>query len=115
MNIKVLLKTVPLKNYLIFSFALPLLLIGVIVVLHGFIPPQLPLFYGLPTGESQLTSSWGILTAPVTSIAISVVNLFIVSRVENVFYKKVLVISSFLIATLVTITILKIIFLVGLF
>lgn len=115
MNIKTLLNAVPLKNYLIFSFILPLALIGVIVALHGFIPPQLPLFYGLPTGESQLASSWGILIAPATSIVISVVNLAIIFRVENVFYKRILVVSSFLIATLVTITVVKIIFLVGLF
>lgn len=115
MNVKNLWGKVVLKKYAIAGLTLSLLSAALILIFKGILPPQVPLFYGLPVGEGQLTSYWGFFLAPAASLIISIANIFISSQVSDSFYKRVLIISAFFISVLVTITTIKIIFLIGFF
>ncbi len=105
----------PLKSFASSSFAINLALILIIVLLKGFLPPEVPLFYGKPVGEMQLTSALGLLIAPVASILITLINISLNFWVKDLFAKKILIISAFFVSVLTAITVLKIIFLVGFF
>lgn len=86
-----------------------------ILVFKSLLPPVVPLFYGRPFGESQLVPVLTLFFAPITSIVITFVNSGLAILTEDVFSKKILVSGAFLLSLLITITVLKIIFLVGFF
>ena len=115
MNVKRTWEKVVLKNYAIGGVSLALISALLIFLFKGNLPPQVPLFYGLPVGEAQLTGYWGFLIAPGASLLITIVNIFISTLIADTFYKRVLIVSSFFVSILVAITVLKIIFLVGIF
>lgn len=98
----------------------PILAINLVVILLVFaaksvLPPLVPLFYGLPTGEEQLASSTFLITPALTSIAVVLVNAFLARVVKNNFLQRVLLGISWATAALSTITIIRIIWLVGAF
>ena len=93
---------IPLKNFILFSIMLSVLGIFFIFLLQANLPPEVPLFYGLPEGEEQLTSS-ARLVIPLT--------LFL----RNSFLQKTLVLVSFAISILSFLTTLRIVLLVGSF
>lgn len=103
------------KNYVYLSVALNIFTVLVILVFKKEIPPIVPLFYGRAIGESQLVSLSGLLIAPGVSLFITILNLFLSSISNDLFLKKIYVAASFLISLLTTITVVKIIFLVGFF
>lgn len=113
MNIKSLWGKVVLKNYALGGIFLSLSSAALIFLFKGKLPPQVPLFYGLPVGEAQLTPFWGFFIAPAVLLLIIFVNIFLSIIVSDNFYKRILIISSFFVSILVAITTLKIIFLVG--
>jgi hypothetical protein len=115
MNIKSLWAKVVLKNYVIAGASLSLLSAVLILLFKGILPPQVPLFYGLPVGEARLASTLGFLIAPGVSFLIVIINTLASVFVSDLFYKKTLIISSFFVSILVIITVLKVIFLVGTF
>lgn len=86
-----------------------------IIVLKGFLPPIVPLLYGNPTGSGQLVPTLGLIIAPGISLIIIVINIILSLTVKNDFLRKTLAISTLLISVLTTITIIKIILLVGYF
>jgi hypothetical protein len=108
-------KDLPYKNFIYASLALNVVVAIAIFLLKGFLPPVVPLFYGLPIGADQLVPTLGILTAPAAGIVISVVNIIISHLTNDLFLKKALVISSIFVTILITITITKIVLLVGFF
>jgi len=105
----------PFKSLASSSFAINLALILIVVLLKDILPPEVPLFYGKPVGEMQLTSALGLLIAPIAAIFITVINIALNFWVRDLFAKKILIISAFFVSVLTAITILKIIFLVGFF
>lgn len=86
-----------------------------ILVARGYLPPVVPLLYGRPLGESQLVPTLGLVIAPAVALGISVLNIFLSVFIQESLTKKILIISGFLVSILSTITILKIILLVGFF
>lgn len=106
---------VPLKSYIYLSLGVTLLTSVAALILRNLLPPEVPLFYGKPTGEEQLTSSLGLLIAPAVSLLVTILNTALSTLVENPFLKNVLIISALFVSLLTGITIFKIIFLVGLF
>lgn len=103
------------RNYFLAAAVLNVIAAIGIVLFKGFLPPLVPLFYGRPTGEAQLTSSLGLLIAPITSLVITIVNFLLVIWVKDDFLKKILAISAVLVSILTAITIIKIVLLVGFF
>jgi O-antigen/teichoic acid export membrane protein len=103
----------PLKKYVIISFASSFL--GLILSLFSqrFLPPAVPLFYGLPEGEEALVKSIYLILPSVFGVIITLTNLLIAKFTHNNYLKSVLVLSSLISSILATITTFKIILLVG--
>lgn len=103
------------KKYVYFSIGLNVLTVLVVLIFKKEIPPIVPLLYGRAIGESQLVNLPGLLIAPGVSLFITILNLFLSSMTQDLFLKKVYVATAFLVSLLTTITVIKIIFLVGFF
>ncbi len=103
-----------IKFYLA-SFSINLLLIILIIGLRNLIPPEVPLFYGLPEGEKQLASWWLLTTPALITILFTATNLVICKKISNTLIKQI---STYLLIPLnffSTIAIIKIILLVSSF
>ena len=105
----------PLKNYIYLAFGINIFLILAVLVFRAILPPQVPLFYGEPVGERQLVGSVSLLLAPLFALTVIFINTFIASKIDDIFAKKVLIVSSLFVSILVFITLTKIFFLIGTF
>jgi O-antigen/teichoic acid export membrane protein len=105
----------PLKRLFVISVIISGILIIVGLVCQIFLPPQIPLFYGLPQTDSQLAPSILIILPPIIASLVTLINVGIAIKVNDNFLKKTLAFSSLSICILVTITTLKIIFLISSF
>ena len=78
------------------------------------LPPEVPMLYSLPYGESQLVKAWNLLILPGLALLINAVCLKIASLVldEEELLAEILVWIGCLIAIMETITLIKIIWLV---
>lgn len=112
---KNLLKSVPYTGYLYLSLCINIIVILTILIIKSWLPPIVPLLYGEPGGAIQLVPVLGLLIAPGLAILVTIVNSLLSLKIQDLFLKKVLIIISFLITLLTTVTFLKIIFLVGFF
>lgn len=108
-------KNIPYKGCVYFSVILNLVSIVLIFILKEFLPPVVPLFYGLPAGAEQLTPSLGLILAPISGFIIMAINIFISNLTHDAFLKKTLIISSAFISLLLAIAVTKIVLLVGFF
>lgn len=108
-------KKVTFKNYFLAAIIINLLISLSLLVLKSFLPPLAPLFYGRPSGESQLTSFLGLFIAPGVSIVITVVNLLLNLWTEDIFLKRLLATTAVIVSVMSAITIVKIVFLIGYF
>jgi len=108
-------KETPLKEYIYISLGMVAISTVTILILANSLPPIVPFFYGKAVGEGQLVKSLGLLTAPGLSLLIVVLNTALATTIENSFFKKILIMCAFLFTLLMTITIFKIVFLVGFF
>ncbi len=92
-----------------------LFLIALILTARNFIPPEIPLFYGLPEGERQLAPSL-LLVIPTSLTAIfTIMNFIICKKSSNIFIKQL---SAYILIPLnffSIIAVIKIILLVGSF
>lgn len=107
------LEKLPLKGYFNTSWIINLTIIIFSLLIQKRLPPQIPIFYSLPQGEAQLSSSVGILIPSVSSLIFVLLNLFLINIIEDEFIKKILVIGGLTTAIFASITVVKIIFLVG--
>jgi hypothetical protein len=75
------------------------------------LPPQIPLFYSLPWGESQLTTLFQYLILPVIILLIVLVNLLVTWHLHGsqLFIKRMIALSTVFISFLITLTGIKII------
>jgi len=103
------------KNYFIVSLAINLIVLIVLLLTQKFLPPVVPLFYGLPVGEAQLTTSLGLLIAPIATLLLISVNFVISYYTKDEYHKKILAFSALVLSILMAITITKIVLLVGLY
>ena len=107
--------SIPLKKLLYTSFILTLVSITAVLVLQQNLPPEVPLFYRLPEGNNQLTSSKGLVIPGLLSLAILAVNTIFSFFTKNTFLKKTLIIAVFTTSLFLAVTTFKILFLVGSF
>jgi hypothetical protein len=106
-------KKIPYTKLLYTSLAANLLLILFMFFFRGNIPPEVPLFYGFPEGESQLAQKNSLVLPSLISIVVIIINSLIAYLTKDEFVKKTLVIVSFAITFLSVVTTVKIVFLVG--
>lgn len=95
------------SSALILSIILTLL----ILFLFKFLPPKLPLFYSLPWGEKQLAIHQQFLIIPASITIATLVNLIISLQLHSsqTFFKKVLLITSFVFCLILIVTLIKIV------
>lgn len=105
----------PIKSVIYASFAINLVCALLILSVKNFLPPVVPLFYGLPSGSEQLAPSMWLFILPAASTLITFTNFLIASGIKDLYLKKALIISSVFVAILNAITVIKIILLVGFF
>lgn len=86
---------------------------GLILLFRNNIPPTVPLFYGRPRGDEQLAPQIFLLIPPLACVIVAIINGIITYLVEDKFIQKVMLGISFAATLLSTITIIKIILLVG--
>lgn len=93
------------------SFAALFLLILLFINLPS-LPPQLPLFYSQPWGEKQLATIPQFLVLPSVVVLITLINLMISWHLHSsqIVLKRMLAISSVVIALLFVITAFKIVY-----
>ena len=108
-------KEIPLKGYIYASLALNVISVVFVLSVKNYLPPVVPLFYGLPSGLGQLIPALGLIIAPTTGLLITGVNIVLTNFVKDLFFKKILIVSSLFVSVLVFITTVKIILLVGFF
>lgn len=79
---------------------------------YSALPAQLPLFYSLPWGESELVSKQQFFILPAVLVLITLINLLIASQLHPVqrVLKRTLMLSLILIDVALLITTLKILF-----
>ena len=108
-------KNIPLGKFLLFATGLNLLIIAVVFLLKSFLPPEIPLYYGLAEGQEQLASSISLIIPPIISLVIILVNTILTFAVQNNLLKSSLTVAAATTSVFSTATVLKIIFLVGSF
>jgi len=106
-------RNIPFGQFLIYGISINLILIILIFIFRNNLPPQIPLFYGLPEGEEQLASSLTLALPSLLSLIILLLNLGLSFIIQEEFIKRALILSSLLVALFSLITTFKIFFLVG--
>lgn len=79
------------------------------LLISNHIPPQVPLYYGLPRGEKQLVSSISLILPMALSSMFVAINSIISYFIVSSFLKKVLIFGSYFTAILSIITVIQII------
>lgn len=108
-------KEIPYTKLVYFILLLNTLLLILLFIFKKDIPPEVPLFYGYPDGEDQLTQKANLAIPPLISIMTILINSTIAYFTKDSFIKKTLVIASFAITFLSVLTTVKIVLLVGSF
>jgi len=103
---------IPLKNWVLVGGALNLIALIFALISQNRLPPQVPLFYGVPAGENQLVKPLFLTVPALLSCFLILVNLFLARLTHNDFLKKALVVAGLAGAIFAGITTFKIIFLV---
>ncbi len=108
-----ILNNLPFKNlfYVSMIFSLITFVSGILAQL--ILPPEIPLFYGLPQTNSQITQSIMITIPSIISIIICIINIIIAVKTVDNYNKRILAFASVFISILATVSTFKIIFLVG--
>lgn len=103
------------KKTVIICLIINLLAIIIVVILRKNLPPVIPLFYGLPVSEEQLTSSLGLIIPGIVSLVLITINYFLAQSAKDEFIEKIL--TGLIISTtaLSLIAVIKTIMLVGSF
>ena len=101
------------KNYAFGPLTISLFTCLIALLAQVVLPPQIPLFYGLPVSTEQLSPSLGLLIPGGLVVGINLFNLFLWMKINDKYLKRILLISSYIVSLFVIITTIKIIFLVG--
>ena len=86
-----------------------------VLVLGRRLPPEVPLYYGLPEGEDQIVLQVQLIIPSVLALIILIVNSITAFFLKNEFLQQTLVLAGLVAAFFSTITTIKIILLVGSF
>lgn len=106
-------KPLPLKPLFITSIIVNFLFILLGLIGQLVLPPEIPLFYGLPKNSEQLAPSLFIVIPSLISLLIAVINAVISINIDGIYLKKALAFASISVCLLSVIATYKIIFLVG--
>ena len=105
--------SLPLKSLFTISAVINIVFILLGLVGQLVLPPEIPLFYGLPKNSEQLAPSILIIVPASVSLIITVFNAIIATKIEGQYLKKALAFASISVTLLSVVATYKIIFLVG--
>lgn len=103
----------PLKKLFVVSFLISLSTIVLGLAAQFILPPEIPLYYGLPQTYEQVASSFLIILPSLISIVITIFNAIVSIKTHDNYLKRALAFTSISVAILAIITTYKIIFLVS--
>lgn len=104
---------IPLKSLFVISIIVNITFILLGLVSQLVLPPEVPLFYGLPKNSEQLAPSLFIVIPATISLIITILNAVISINIDSIYLKKSLAFASISVCLLSVVAIYKIIFLVG--
>jgi hypothetical protein len=105
----------PFLNLVYLSILINVGVIVTLLLLKRYIPPEVPIFYGLPEGKNQLGSMEQLIIPSMVSLMVILVNISTASLLQNDYLKRVLIIVSLIITLLSLITSVEITLLIGSF
>lgn len=105
-------KNIEFPHLTLIVLSLNVVFIVILILISKDLPPQVPLYYGLPRGEQQLISPAALVLPIVLSSLFIVINNIVAYFIESLFLKRVLVFGSYFVSLLSIITIVNIIFLI---
>lgn len=109
------LEKIPFIRLVLVSLIIGVVTLFLVLTLQKSLPPQVPLFYGLPKTEEQLATSTELVIPSIISIAIIIINILLTQVLDDGFLRRVLILSGVVSIFFSTITTFKIVFLVGSF
>ncbi len=112
-NVNSEIEKLPLKYLFITSVFLSLIFLILSMLSIFILPPEIPIFYGLPKTNEQLSKSTYIVLPSIISLSLILINIIIAIKVDSLYLKKVLAFASILLAILNIIATSEIITLVG--
>lgn len=97
---------------IIFSLSTCLIIVALFTYYYRLLPPQIPLFYSLAWGQSELADKQQFLLLPIIAVLITLTNVFVSSQIHSshAVIKKILTGSLFLINLIILVTAIRIIF-----
>lgn len=101
------------KPYIYLSLGINMVTLVISLLAQKFLPPQIPLFYGLAEGEGQITPSLALVIPSLASALVVILNSFLSLVLKDDFLKKMLILAGLATSFLATVTTIKIILLVG--
>ncbi len=107
--------SLPFRPYLTGGLIVNVLMIILAISIQRFLPPQIPLFYGMAEGEAQLSRSIFLFLPNTFALIILLSNIFLALLTSENFFKKILIVAGVIATFFATITTIKIFLLVGSF
>jgi hypothetical protein len=105
--------TVPLKPLFSISIVINLLFLVLSAMSIFILPPEIPLFYGMPKSNAQVAPSFMIIVPSLSSFIFTTINYIAALKLNQQYLKKTLAFASIAATILSSIATYKIISLVG--
>lgn len=106
-------KNNPTKSYVKLATVVGVAALIVSLISQKFLPPEIPLFYGLAQGEDQLSPKLGLLIPGALSLVITLLNEVASKSLEDDYLIKALAIASLFASIFAITTTVRIILLTG--
>jgi len=106
-------KKVPFSKQVICCLLINLVMILLATLSIFVLPPEIPLLYGLPEGNDQLVKSWAITIPNLIAFILMFINTIFAINTKDEYIKKIIILAGFTATFFATITVIKIVFLVG--
>ena len=106
-------KKVPFSKQVICCLLINLVMILLATLSIFVLPPEIPLLYGLPEGNDQLVKSWAITVPNLVAFILMFINTIFAINTKDEYLKKIIILAGFTATFFATITVIKIVFLVG--
>lgn len=108
-------RIIPYANFVFFAILVNIFVIIFVFLVSKNLPPEVPIYYGRAVGEGQLAEKSFLILPPGISIALAIINTSLMKILKDDFLQKVLLGTLYAASLLSTITVVKIVFLVGSF
>src|SRR5690554_2537248 len=97
-------ESVPLPKLFYTSLAIGILIVSFTFIFEKKLPPEVPLFYGLPEGGEQLSQAKGLSIPGLVALFVTITNFFFSRFSQSEFIKKSLIAAGFCVSILALIT-----------